>query len=42
MEEAVKDQAPQEDIAPLIKEKSEKERNQFKQEQLDLEKQLGL
>jgi len=42
MEEALEEQAPQEDIAPIIKEKSEKERKKFKQEQLDLEKELGL
>jgi hypothetical protein len=29
-------------MAPAFKEKSKKERKKFKQEQLDLEKQLGL
>lgn len=42
MGEVFENQGPQEEIAPPIKEKSEKERKQFKQEQLDLEKQLGL
>jgi hypothetical protein len=41
MEEAFEEQAPQEDIAPIIKKKSEQERKKFKQEQSDLEKQLG-
>ncbi|MGD9853245.1 MAG: HEAT repeat domain-containing protein [Nitrospirales bacterium] len=43
MGEAIeKDPPREEDMAPAIKGKSEKERNKFKQEQLDMEKQLGL
>ena len=42
MGEALEKHAPQEeDIVPVIKEKSEQDRNKFKQEQSDLEKQLG-
>lgn len=42
MGEALEKHAPQEeDIAPVIKEKSEQDRKKFKQEQSDLEKQLG-
>jgi len=43
MGEALEKRAPdEEETVPAIKEKSEKERKKFKQEQLDLEKQLGL
>jgi hypothetical protein len=43
MGEALEKHPPkEEDTAPAFKEKSEKERKKFKQEQLDLEKQLGL
>ena len=43
MGEAMEKNVPQaEDIVPGLKEKSEKERKKFKEEQLDLEKQLGL
>ena len=42
MGEALEKHAPQEeDIVPVIKEKSEQDRKKFKQEQSDLEKQLG-
>lgn len=42
MGEALEKHAPQEeDIVPVIKEKSEQDRKKFKQEQADLEKQLG-
>lgn len=42
MQESFQDKIPDEPVAPVIKEKSEKERKKFKEEQLDLEKQLGL
>lgn len=41
MEEAVEKQVPQENLDPVIKEKSKQERKKFQQEQSDLEKQLG-
>jgi hypothetical protein len=41
MEETFEEKTPEENVAPVIKEKSEKERKKFKQEQSDLEKQLG-
>ena len=43
MKDILEQLPPQEhDIPPIIKEKSEKEQKQFKQEQRDLEKELGL
>jgi hypothetical protein len=41
MKEVFEERAPQEEMAPVIKEKSDQERKKFKQEQADLEKQLG-
>ena len=41
IKEVVEERAPQEEMAPIIKEKSDQERKKFKQEQADLEKQLG-
>lgn len=39
--ETFEEKTPEEPVVPVIKEKSEKERKKFKQEQSDLEKQLG-
>ena len=41
MKETFEETVPEEHDAPIIKEKSEQERKKFKQEQSDLEKQLG-
>jgi len=41
MKETFEETTPEEHDAPVIKEKSEQERKKFKQEQSDLEKQLG-
>lgn len=41
MQEPFEEKIPEEQVAPVIKEKSEQERKKFKEEQSDLEKQLG-
>jgi len=41
MKEVFEEQAPQENMAPIMKEKSHQERKKFQQEQSELEKQLG-